>query len=80
MSNLADIFSEARRVFERLPGPAMMAFALGKLAEADVERQAMRGWALDITAEFGVLSYVRPSLDRLLAEAERQRPEQEQAA
>jgi hypothetical protein len=75
-----DIFSEARRTFELLPGPAMMAFALKKLAAADVGRNQMRTWSLRVAAEFGVTFYIRNSLERLLKEVEDQRPKPDQEA
>jgi hypothetical protein len=63
------IFSEARRSFEILPGVGTMEHAIGKLARAGVQPSRIRGWALAISEEFGILSYTRPVLDRMMAGA-----------
>jgi hypothetical protein len=62
-------FSEARRIFEVLPGVGTLERAIGKLAVAGVELPRIRTWALDIAAEYGILSYVRPVLGRMMAGA-----------
>ena len=72
-----DIFSEARRIFEVLPGVGTLERAIGKLAAGGVEHACVRSWALSIAAEFGTLAYIRPSLDRMLADANKP---QDQAA
>jgi len=46
-----------------------MEFAIGKLARAGVEHSRIRGWAISISEEYGIISYVRPAIDRALAGA-----------
>jgi hypothetical protein len=65
----ADIFSEARRTFEVLPGVGTLERAMGKLAGAGVEQSRIRGWALAISEEYGILSYVGPVIDRMMSGA-----------
>lgn len=72
---MTDAFSEARRVFEFLPGPATLQSAINKLAAAGIERDRIRSFAIDISAEFGTLAYTRQSLDRMLAAATKQEGE-----
>jgi hypothetical protein len=62
-------FSEARRVFEILPGAGSLECAIGKLASAGVERQRIHAWAVSIAEEFGVLSYVRNTLNRFKSQS-----------
>jgi hypothetical protein len=63
----SDIFSDARRLLEVAPGAGMMDHAITKLACAGVEHSSIRRWSLDIATEYGILSYVRPGIDRALA-------------
>jgi hypothetical protein len=62
-------FSEARRIFEVLPGVGTLERAIGKLAVAGVELPRIRTWALAISEEYGILAYVRPVLGRMMASA-----------
>ena len=66
---MTDIFSEARRSFEVLPGVGTLEHAIGKLSRAGVEHSRIRGWALAIAEEYGVITYTRPAIDRALASA-----------
>ena len=66
---MTEIFSEARRTFEVLPGVGCLESAVGKLVKAGVDPDRIRGWALSISAEFGILSYVRPAFGRIMAGA-----------
>jgi hypothetical protein len=59
------IFSEARRTFEIMPGVGSLECAIGKLTAAGVDRARIRAWAASISEEYGVVSYVRRVLDRL---------------
>jgi hypothetical protein len=63
------IFSEARRAFEVLPGVGTLEHSVGKLTRAGVKHSLIRGWALSISEEYGILSYVRPVLDRMMTGA-----------
>lgn len=65
----AEIFSDARRTFEVLPGVGCLEHAVEKLAQGGVDQGRIREWALSISEEYGILSYVRPSLDRMMAGA-----------
>jgi hypothetical protein len=62
----ADIFTEARRSLEVLPGVGTLEHAVCKLARAGVDHKRIRGWALSIAEEYGILAYARPELDRML--------------
>jgi hypothetical protein len=64
-----EIFSEARRVFEVLPGVGTLEHAIGKLAVAGVDLPRIRTWALDIASEYGISHYVRPGFDRMMLRA-----------
>jgi hypothetical protein len=68
------IFLEARRSLELAPGVGTMEHAIGKLARAGVDRSSIRRWALSISEEYGIITYVRDAIDRALAGAS---PEQE---
>jgi hypothetical protein len=37
---------------------------MGKLAGAGVEHKRIRGWALSIAEEYGILAYASPLFDR----------------
>ncbi len=65
----AEIFSEARRVFEILPGVGTLEGGIAKLARAGVPRSQIRGWAISICEEYGISEYVGPGLDRLMRRA-----------
>jgi hypothetical protein len=64
-----DIFYEARRSFEVLPGVGTLEHAIGKLARAGVDHPRIRGWALSISEEYGIIAYTRLAIDRALAGA-----------
>lgn len=53
-------FAEARRIFETLPGDATLQQAVAHLERSGVDRSAMRRWAIAISHEFGIASYVDP--------------------
>jgi hypothetical protein len=61
-----EIFAEAKRVFELLPGLGTMEQAVAKLASAGVPLSRIRGWALGIAAEYGIWDYIGPSFERLM--------------
>jgi hypothetical protein len=65
----SDIFSDARRLLEVAPGVGMMEHAITKLAHAGVENSRIRGWALSISEEYGIIAYTRAAIDRALAGA-----------
>jgi hypothetical protein len=60
------IFSEARRIFEVLPGEGTLERAIGKLSGAGVDHSRIRGWANSISEEYGIAHYVGPALDRMM--------------
>jgi hypothetical protein len=68
-------FSEARRVFEVLPGVGTLERAIGQLAGTGVELPRIRTWALSISEEYGISHYVRPGFDRMMAGAATIAPE-----
>jgi hypothetical protein len=72
---MTDVYSDARRTFEVLPNVGTLELAVRKLAGAGVESARVRGWALSIAEEYGILAYVRPGLDRMMASAVETSPE-----
>ncbi len=61
-----EIFSEARRVFEILPGVGTLEQGIAKLTRAGVEHSRVRAWALSVADEYGILSYVHSDIERLM--------------
>lgn len=62
-ADMADAFARASRSFERLPGPGMMRYAIGKLARAGVPEPAIRDWCGDVAVQYGIESYVVPNFE-----------------
>lgn len=64
-----DIFAEAKRALEILPGPAMMQQAIRALVRKGVGLPRVREWALSTAALYGITDYIERDLDRWLAVA-----------
>jgi hypothetical protein len=61
------IFAEARQSFEVLPGVGSLEYAIDKLARAGIDRGRIRGWAIDVSQEYGIISYTRAAIDRAIS-------------
>jgi hypothetical protein len=66
-----EIFKKATECVERLPGPGNLERAMGILAQGGVALPRIRDWAVEAARSYGILEYVAPDFERMMARVAR---------